>query len=62
MVVPLLVGLGANELSAGAARVGSVRGWVRALDYGETEKLAQRALAATDAAEVERLAQPLVSR
>ena len=62
MVVPLLVGLGADELSAGAARVGSVRGWVRALDYGETEKLAQRALEATDAAEVERLAQPLVSR
>ena len=62
MVVPLLVGLGAHELSAGAARVGSVRGWVRALDYGETEKLAQRALEATDAAEVERLAQPLVSR
>ena len=62
MVVPLLVGLGANELSAGAARVGSVRGWVRALDYGETERLAQRALEATDAAEVERLAEPLVSR
>jgi phosphoenolpyruvate-protein kinase (PTS system EI component) len=62
MVVPLLVGLGADELSAGAARVGSVRGWVRALDYGETEKFARRALEATDAAEVERLAQPLVSR
>jgi phosphoenolpyruvate-protein kinase (PTS system EI component) len=62
LVVPLLVGLGANELSAGAARVGSVRGWVRALDYGETERLAQSALEATDAAEVERLAQPLVSR
>jgi phosphoenolpyruvate-protein kinase (PTS system EI component) len=62
MVVPLLVGLGANELSAGAARVGSVRGWVRALDHGETERLAERALEATDAAEVERLAQPLVSR
>lgn len=62
MVVPLLVGLGANELSAGAARVGSVRAWVRALDYGETKRLAQGALEATEAAEVERLAQPLVSR
>ena len=62
MVVPLLVGLGANELSAGAARVGSVRAWVRALDYGEPRGSPQGALEATDAAEVERLAQPLVSR
>jgi phosphoenolpyruvate-protein kinase (PTS system EI component) len=62
LVVPVLVGLGANELSAGAARVGAVRAWVRALDYGESQKLAQRALEAADAAEVARLAQPLVSR
>ena len=62
LAVPLLVGLGANELSAGAARVGAVRAWVRALDHGETKDLACRALEASDAAEVERLAQPLVSR
>jgi phosphoenolpyruvate-protein kinase (PTS system EI component) len=62
LVVPLLVGLGADELSAGAARVGAVRAWVRALDHGETQKLARCALEAGDAAEVERLAQPLVSR
>jgi phosphoenolpyruvate-protein kinase (PTS system EI component) len=62
LMLPLLVGLGANELSAGAARVGSVRAWVRALDHGEAEALAHRALEARDAAEVERLAQPLVSR
>jgi phosphoenolpyruvate-protein kinase (PTS system EI component) len=62
LVVPLLVGLGANELSAGAARVGAVRAWVRALDYGQTQELASRALEAGDAAEVERLAQSLVSR
>ena len=62
LVVPLLVGLGANELSAGAARVGAVRAWVRALDYGQTQEFARRALEASDAAEVERLAQPLVSR
>jgi phosphoenolpyruvate-protein kinase (PTS system EI component) len=62
LVVPLLVGLGANELSAGAARVGAVRSWVRALDYGESERLAKRALEAADAAEVERLAQSLASR
>ena len=62
LVVPLLVGLGANELSAGAARVGAVRAWVRQLDYSQTEELARGALEASDAAEVERLAQPLVSR
>jgi len=62
LVVPLLVGLGANELSAGAARVGAVRAWVRALDYGAAQELARRAFEASDAAEVERLAQPLVSR
>ena len=33
--VPLLVGLGADELSVGAARVGAVRGWIRALRYDE---------------------------
>jgi phosphoenolpyruvate-protein kinase (PTS system EI component) len=33
--VPLLVGLGAGELSVGAARVGTVRGWIRALRYDE---------------------------
>jgi phosphoenolpyruvate-protein kinase (PTS system EI component) len=62
LVVPLLVGLGANELSAGAARVGAVRAWVRELDYGHTHELASRALEAGDAAEVERLAQSPVSR
>jgi phosphoenolpyruvate-protein kinase (PTS system EI component) len=62
LTVPLLVGLGANELSVGAARVGAVRAWVRALDHGETEELAGRALEATDAAEVELLARRLVSR
>ncbi len=62
LAVPLLVGLGANELSAGAARVGAVRAWVRALDHAEAERLAASALEAADAAEVERLVQPLVSR
>ena len=59
LTVPLLVGLGADELSAGAARVGAVRAWVRALNHGETEELARRALEAADAAEVEALARPL---
>jgi phosphocarrier protein FPr/phosphocarrier protein len=55
LTVPLLVGLGADELSAGAARVGAVRGWVRSLDQGEAAELARQALEASDAAEVERL-------
>ena len=59
LTVPLLVGLGADELSAGAARVGAVRAWVRALDHGESERLAREALAARDAADVEQLARPL---
>ena len=62
LIVPLLVGLGANELSAGAARVGAVRAWVRALDYGEAQELGGRALEAADAADVERLVRPPVSR
>jgi phosphoenolpyruvate-protein kinase (PTS system EI component) len=62
LTVPLLVGLGADELSAGAARVGAVRAWIRALDHAETEQLARRALDAADAPEVERLARPLAAR
>jgi phosphoenolpyruvate-protein kinase (PTS system EI component) len=63
LTVPLLVGLGADELSAGAARVGALRAWIRALDHGEAARVAARALEAGSAADVERLARPLaVSR
>jgi phosphoenolpyruvate-protein kinase (PTS system EI component) len=58
LTIPLLVGLGADELSVGAARVGAVRGWIRALEHATTSSMAARALAATDAAEVEELAGP----
>jgi phosphoenolpyruvate-protein kinase (PTS system EI component) len=61
LTVPLLVGLGADELSVGAARVGALRAWIRALDHGECERLARRALKARDALEVEALARPLSS-
>jgi multiphosphoryl transfer protein len=44
--VPLLVGLGAGELSVGAARVGAVRGWIRSLARDEARRAAQAALAA----------------
>jgi phosphoenolpyruvate-protein kinase (PTS system EI component) len=59
LTVPLLVGLGANELSVGAARVGTVRAWIRKLDYETTRELAGEALAAPDADAVERLIRPL---
>ena len=57
--MPLLVGLGVDELSVGAAAVARVRAWVRALDYEEASRIAHRALAAESAAEVEWLARPL---
>jgi phosphoenolpyruvate-protein kinase (PTS system EI component) len=59
LTVPLLVGLGADELSVGAARVGAVRAWIRALDRSEAAELARRALEASDAEAVERLARPV---
>jgi phosphoenolpyruvate-protein kinase (PTS system EI component) len=59
LTVPLLVGLGADELSVGAARVGTVRAWIRSLNDGEAAKLAAEALTAEDAAAVERLARAL---
>jgi phosphoenolpyruvate-protein phosphotransferase len=37
-VMPVLVGLGVDELSVAAARVGQVREWVRGLDYATTAK------------------------
>ena len=51
----LLVGLGVDELSVGAARVGGVRAWVRGLDHAAAERIAGEALALSSANEVERL-------
>jgi phosphoenolpyruvate-protein kinase (PTS system EI component) len=59
MVMPLLVGLGVDELSVGAAMVASVRSWVRALDHEEASRIALRALDAESAAEVQSLTRPL---
>lgn len=59
LTVPLLVGLGADELSVGAARVGTVRAWIRGLSYRDARALAAEAVEAVDAAEVERLARVL---
>jgi phosphoenolpyruvate-protein kinase (PTS system EI component) len=51
-LMPLLVGLGIGELSVGAARVGEVRAWVRALSQLECTTLARRALRARSGADV----------
>jgi phosphoenolpyruvate-protein phosphotransferase len=59
LVMPLLVGLGVDELSVGAAAVARVRSWVRALDYEQAAAIALRALDAESAAEVESLERPL---
>jgi multiphosphoryl transfer protein len=59
LTVPLLVGLGVDELSVGAARVGTVREWVRSLRYDDAGALARRCLSAASAAEVAAIASPL---
>ena len=53
LTMPLLVGLGIDELSVGAARVATVRSWLGRLDSGEARELAARALRAASADEVE---------
>ena len=52
-MLPLLVGLGIDEVSVGAARVGAVREWIGRLDAKETAGLARSALTMDAAEEVE---------
>lgn len=59
VMLPLLIGLGVDELSVGAARVGEVRSWIRALSTAETVGLARSSLAMDSAEEVERAARGL---
>ncbi len=42
--MPIMVGLGADELSVAAARVGEVRSWVRGLDYSACREISERRL------------------
>ena len=53
--VPLLVGLGVDELSVGPRRVPLVKAWVRELDSSAAGDLARRALELEDAAAVRSL-------
>lgn len=62
LMLPLLVGLGVDELSVGAARVPEVRRWVRNLTRGHTAGLAERALELETAAEVEHAVTPVATQ
>jgi multiphosphoryl transfer protein len=55
VAVPLLVGLGVDELSVAPPRVALVKQWVRALEREAAAELARLALAAPDADAVRRL-------
>jgi phosphoenolpyruvate-protein kinase (PTS system EI component) len=57
-VLPLLLGLGLDEVSVGASRVGPARAWVRTLSYGFTRGLADQALQAAGPEMVAELAGP----
>jgi multiphosphoryl transfer protein len=61
LTLPLLVGLGIDEISVGAARVGTVREWIRQLDADETARLARSALTMDAAEEVEWAVRPLAA-
>jgi phosphoenolpyruvate-protein kinase (PTS system EI component) len=62
IAMPLLVGLGVGELSVGAARVGTVRAWVRALDAAQARDLAARALQQATPEAVEELVRAELGR
>jgi multiphosphoryl transfer protein len=52
VAMPLLVGLGVDELSVGAARVATVRGWIASLSRERAAAVAARALQCDDPDEV----------
>jgi phosphoenolpyruvate-protein kinase (PTS system EI component) len=54
VMLPLLVGLGVDEVSVGAARVGEVRGWIRRLSSERVQALARCAVGLESADAVER--------
>jgi phosphoenolpyruvate-protein kinase (PTS system EI component) len=59
IMLPLLLGLGIDELSVGAARVGVVREWIRRLSAAEVAGLAHSALTMDTAEEVAWAVRPL---
>jgi phosphoenolpyruvate-protein phosphotransferase len=61
IMLPLLVGLGIDELSVGAARVGEVRDWIRQLRAAEARGLARSALTMDTPDEVEWAVRPVAA-
>jgi phosphoenolpyruvate-protein kinase (PTS system EI component) len=61
IMLPLLIGLGIDELSVGAARVGAVRQWIRELNAAEVAGVARSALTMDTAEEVAWAVRPLAS-
>jgi multiphosphoryl transfer protein len=61
VMLPLLVGLGVDEVSVGAARVGEVRGWIRGLSAEQAEAVARSALALDRPDEVARAVRSMQS-
>jgi phosphoenolpyruvate-protein kinase (PTS system EI component) len=61
VMLPLLVGLGIDEVSVGAARVGTVRDWIRRLSHTEAAEIAARALALEDAEAVAQALGPIAA-
>ena len=59
---PLLIGAGVDELSVGAARVGTLREWVRALDFAEMREMAAQAQVRATAGAVVDLVAPVRER
>ena len=53
LAVPLLLGLGIDELSVTPSMLPEIKKIIRSVSYGETQKLAQQALSSTSAHEVE---------
>ena len=62
LMLPLLVGLGVDELSAGAAQVGAVRRWIRRMSAADADSLARSAVRMESADEVERAVTPLAAK
>jgi phosphoenolpyruvate-protein kinase (PTS system EI component) len=61
IMLPLLIGLGIDEVSVGAARVGAVREWIRQLSAAEVSGLARSALTMDTAEEVAWAVRPLAA-
>jgi multiphosphoryl transfer protein len=55
LAVPVLVGLGVDELSVSARSIAEVKAGVRELSLPDAQRLAQRALSAASATEVRAL-------